>query len=196
MKVPYFSGEYLRSKSSEFTKRYNSLGKTPTPIEEIVEFDFGIDIIPVPGLQDGFDVVAFLSKDRKEIRVDEFIYNLRPNRYRFSLAHELGHVVLHENVWREIVFAGVESWKEFVGSVDEKQYSYLEFHANTFAGLVLVPPEQLKASFADCVNKARAAQLDVTDDATRDHIEGYISRQFVVSKDVVHRRIEADHLWA
>ena len=66
-------------------------------IEEIVEFDFRINIVPVLGLQREFEVEGFTSGDLKNIYVDEYTYTDRITRYRFTLAHEMGHIVLHRH---------------------------------------------------------------------------------------------------
>jgi hypothetical protein len=49
--VPIYSYEDLRKKADEFLGTYNPAGMIPVPIEEIVEFEFGINIVPVLGLQ-------------------------------------------------------------------------------------------------------------------------------------------------
>ena len=35
-----------------------------------------------------------------EIRVDQYVYMNRLNRYRFSLVHELAHRILHPDLWK------------------------------------------------------------------------------------------------
>lgn len=56
----------------------------PVPVEEIVEFGFGINIVPVPGLLAVHEVDAFTSRDLKSIMVDLSVFESRsPNRYRF-----------------------------------------------------------------------------------------------------------------
>jgi len=42
----------------------------PVPIEEIVEFGLGINIIPLPGLHVSHEIDGFLSADMTEISVD------------------------------------------------------------------------------------------------------------------------------
>ena len=61
----------------------------PTPIEEIVEFDFDMDIIPILGLKAEVGVDAFLASDLHSISVDEDVMMHFKFRFRFSLAHEL-----------------------------------------------------------------------------------------------------------
>lgn len=197
-KAPYLSKEDLRQRAERFLADHNPSRTIPVPIEFIVESRFDMDIVPVPGLQAEFDVVAFITKDMREIRVDEYVYLNRPNRYRFSLAHELAHRILHPDLWNEIDFDDVQSWKAVIEeSIPEREYGFIEFHANCFAGVVLVPPPELRDQFVQCIALTKQHGLDVTDEATgaKDIIESHIARHFEVSRDVVHRRIEADELW-
>ena len=137
--IPRFSYEDLRKKADEFLLRYNPSGDIPVPIEEIVEFDFKINIVPVLGLQREFEVEGFTSGDLKNIYVDEYIYTDRITRYRFTLAHELGHIVLHRHLYRDNKFKAIHGWKEFINSMTEEEHSWLEYQGYAFAGLVLVP---------------------------------------------------------
>lgn len=98
-RTPFFRYENLRQHAEDFLSEHHPGRQIPVPIEQIIEFRFGIDIVPMPGLSN-FDTVAYISHDLTEIRVDDFVYHHRPNRYRFSLAHELGHRVLHADVYR------------------------------------------------------------------------------------------------
>lgn len=116
----------------------------------------------------------------------------------FGLAQELAHRLLHRKLWRQIQFQDIASWKAAVtDSIPEREYGYVEFHANFFAGLVLVPAQDLEGEFRSSVERAKEAGVDVMDEnsGARDLIESYVARQFQVSRDVVHRRLDADGLW-
>src|SRR3990172_7989294 len=95
LNVPHLSYDALRRRAHDFLQTHHPKGTIPIPIEEIIEFNFQVDIVPVPGLQDAFEVDGFISSDLKTITVDAFIYDRRPGHYRFTLAHELAHAVLH-----------------------------------------------------------------------------------------------------
>jgi len=197
-KAPYYSKEVLRGKAAAFLAEHNPDGTIPVDIELIVEAKFGMDIVPIPGLQDRIEAVACITRDLQAILVDEFVYSHRVNRYRFSLAHELAHRLLHREQWQEIQFHDIASWKEAVGrTIPEREYGFVEFHANFFAGLVLVPPANLRTSFDRCVDHAKQQGIDITDEASGAQVivEGYIAKEFEVSADVVHRRLDADGLW-
>ena len=151
----------------------------------------------MPGLGN-FDTVAYLSHDLTEIRIDEFVYNHRPNRYRFSLAHELGHRVLHADVYQQFKFSDVASWKHVMTDVIPlDQYRYLEWHANSFAGLILVPAAELRQAFFDDVEKGQANGIDFDEPGTgaRELVEAHLANFFEVSAEVIHKRIEFDELW-
>ncbi|MBI1999774.1 MAG: hypothetical protein HYS69_00995, partial [candidate division NC10 bacterium] len=79
---PVLSYEGLRRRAGDFLRTHHPKGTIPIPIEEIVEFNYRIDIIPVPGLQEAFEVDGFISSDLKAITVDAFVYEHRPGRYR------------------------------------------------------------------------------------------------------------------
>jgi len=196
--VPILSRDDLRKRAAQFLSRHHSDHSVPVPIEQIVEFGFGMDIIPAPGLQQHFDIVAFISKDLMEIRVDEYVMFNRLNRYRFSLAHELAHRVLHEGVFSECEFHDISGWKAVMDDrIPDKEYGFLEWQANCFSGFVLVPPAQLEDAFSEAIEKAAKNGIDCDnlDDSARDIIEEHIARKFDVSAAVCHKRIEKDRLW-
>lgn len=66
------SYEDVRREAEEFLGEYHRSLSIPTPIEEIVEFDLGIDVIPIVGLKDEIKVDAFLASDLSAIFMDEY----------------------------------------------------------------------------------------------------------------------------
>lgn len=102
--VSYLSYGTINLAAENFLKTYHPANTIPIPIEEIIEFKLGIDIIPLHGLHQAFDTDGFISSDLKSISVDLFVYESRPGRYRFTLAHEIGHLVLHSELYKEIRF--------------------------------------------------------------------------------------------
>ncbi len=194
--APLFSYEDLRQQAHEFLAKYHPKGTIPVPIEEIVEFQFDIDIVPMPGLQTAFDVVSFLTSNLREIHVDEFVYRNRPGRYRFSLAHEIGHCVLHRDLYQQFRFSNISQWKEFLGTSSEREYRFLEWHANTFAGLVLVPHDHLLAEAGKCVELIKSSDLDLARnwDYAWTQIAASLADPFEVSTQVIERRLEKEKI--
>jgi len=193
VKVPYISKDELRARAEDFLAKHHPSRSVPLPIELIIE-RMGIDIVPTPGLQLVCDVDAYTTWDLKWICVEEFVYLHRPARYRFSLAHELGHIELHAAIFKAHRFHTAEEWKEFVSSIDEREYGFLEFHANEFAGHLLVPRTELLAEVEACKSRVSdvLAGSEADADVFRDFVAECIAQRFEVSRAVALRRMERE----
>lgn len=69
LQPPVLSYADLRRRARDFLRTHHPAGTIPVPIEEIVEFNYRIDIVPLPGLQEAFEVDGFISSDLKAITV-------------------------------------------------------------------------------------------------------------------------------
>ena len=195
--APRFSYERLRAVALAFLKQHHRSGELPVPIEHIVELKLKLDIVPVHGLQEEFDVDAFITNDLREIRVDEFVQQQRNHRYRFSLAHEVSHLIIHRDLFRQLAFSTIEEWKKSMNSIPADAYRWIEWQANSLGGLLLVPGVPLKGLFEDKVAQARNAKVRIGDlgDSEKKIVESGLTRYFVVSQEVIARRMEYDKLW-
>ena len=61
IEAPYLPYDVLRQRAEQFLSQYHSSRETPVPIEEIVEFQFEMDIVPEPGLHEHFDVDSYIT---------------------------------------------------------------------------------------------------------------------------------------
>ena len=147
IELEYLSYRDIEERTIRFAKKYNPNCIVPFPVEEIIEFDLGIDIIPIPNLQKDFDIEGFTSSDLKSIYVDQSVFERRLYRYRFTLAHELGHIELHADILKKLPCNSVAEWKERYRVIGRRNYGWLEWQANCFAGLLLVPTELLMVHF-------------------------------------------------
>lgn len=193
--LTYLSLDDLRRKAKAFLDRFHPGATIPVPIEEIVDLQFGVDIVPVPNLRGLLEIDAFVTSDLETIFVDAYVYEKFPTRYRFSLAHEIAHAVLHPKVFRHLAFQSIAEWQAVMSSIPEEDYRWLEWQAYALAGLILVPPEPLAIEFERARLKAIHAGFHepLADVAIR-AIEGYVAERFNVSREVVHRRVEKDGL--
>lgn len=197
VKAPYLPYDRLRDIAEKFLDEHYSSRELPIPIEHIVEFGFGIDIVPMPGLHDHFDIDSFPTSDLKEFRVDEFVYKRRPGRYRFSLAHELSHLIIHRDIFAQLTFSSITEWKQVVASIPPDQYQWIETQAYSLAGLILVPPKQLEVVLKETAEKAKGAGVSIEDpsEEIKNIIATQIARIFDVSRDVINRRMKYDGHW-
>jgi len=176
----------------------------PVPIDAIIERALGIDIIPIPGLQKAFEIEGFITSDFTSFYMDDYLFDKKYYyRYRYTLAHEIGHFALHKKYFDQYVFHSLEEWKIFLAELDPRDHSKMEYQSYVFAGLVLAPPNHL----ADLYNSKLAGALSLIDQAKRrgiarsdyleyaiEHLANSLSSSFEVSIDVLKRRIRADHL--
>jgi len=195
--APWLPYEKLRPIAEKFLGEHCPLREIPIPIEHIVDNCFGIDIVPTPGLHKSFDIDSFVTSDFTAIYVDEYVYDSRPQRFRFSLSHEISHVIIHGDVFEKLAFSTITEWKQVVTSIPEKEYGLLEFQANSLAGLILVPPDNLKISFDESIGMAEneGVSLDDPTDVAAEIIEGFLAERFDVSRAVINRRVGYDKLW-
>lgn len=189
----------LRRLAEDFLEEFHEERTLPVPIEEIVEFDFEIDVVPMEGILDDLEVDAFLTSDLKQIYVDAFVLKHRYRRYRFSLAHELAHHELHRSLYERSQIRSVRDWQTVQDSISEDDYAWFEFQANSFAGLVLVPTAELADQYRAAVRAAEEAGLSqetLSSDAGKSHLARWLADQFEVSELVVEKRMEKDGLWS
>ena len=193
---PVLSYHEVRTYAEEFLDDYHSDRSVPTPIEEIVEFDFEMAIIPIPGLKAEVGVDAFLASDLGSISVDEDVMTHFKFRYRFSLAHELGHHWIHDDLYQSVKVQTVTDWKAVQKEIGN-QHFFFEYQANSFAGLFLVPHAALKARFTRRMEEAKAKGLRTADllrHPLRQRLAEGLAGEFEVSDQTMTIRLEKDGL--
>lgn len=143
MSRPNLNFADVANASDNFLRTYHPFLRLPIPIEEIIEQKMNISLYAVPDIKFLLGIDAFISSDFTQITIDKNCFTRYPERTRFSIAHEIGHLILHKN-WYEKY--GPKSLEDFLDShdrMDNQIYKYIEIQAQTFAGLVLVPKDLL-----------------------------------------------------
>jgi len=192
LKVPHYSYKDLRGQANAFLGKFNPTGAIPVPIEEIAEFSLGLNIVPIPGLQDQLEVDGFIASDFRSITVDQFVMEHREKRYRFTLAHELGHFWLHQEIFKNLTFRTIGDWKSFQQNVNAEDYGWLEYQAYAFGGLSLVPREPLASHRATCEQTIRSEGMDPKTEAAQWYICEMLTKIFNVPSSVIEKRLAKD----
>lgn len=191
--------EKIWGQVEEFRAKYESTrdGHLPVDVFSLVEIDLRLDIIPFPDLTLKFQVWAALRADFTGIYVDEETYrdfesgaDWKLKRLRFSLAHELGHFVLHRAIPQASHFASLPDFAKWTQGYGGQKYT-IEQEANEFAGRLLVPVERLVAYHADFVGKLdpRVRQM------LRDPFSEHAASKFGVNSQVISVRLDREGLW-
>ena len=199
-RAPFIRPDQAWREAERIRKNHWPSGEVPVEVEEIL-WGVGLRIDPIPSLKATSDLDAFLSGDLTRIIVDaeEYMDDRRLNRMRFSIAHELGHYVLHKKLYEDIRITSIDDWIRFVESIPEDQYGYIEQQAYEFAGRLLVPIERLRQEVSKAKTKAEAAGFidwDRSGDAARAYMATSVCRVFGVSSQVIEKRIIRERLLA
>lgn len=196
--VDRWSYDGLRRFAEHYLAQVHPDGTIPVPIEEIVDLQLQVDVVPMELLRD-WGVDAFTSHDRRTIYVDRGVYGHRsPNRLRFSLAHELSHILLHEKVFEAATFTDVQGWRNFIESIPAEQYGWIEYQAYALAGLLLVPSPALEEQFAVIAAELEKHGFDVQNLTSPGYaqVAKRLADLFGVSSTVIDKRAVKDGLWS
>lgn len=198
----------IRSIVEEFrNKHIDPVDTIPIPIHKVIEFKLGLDIQPIFGLKDRADTEGFLQSNLTTISVDSKTY--LDDRYKFrlnfTLAHEVGHYILHAEQYKKMKFASTKEFIEFQQSFNEESLEWFEKQANEFAGRLLVPVHKLKELIGaeenyctQLTEKLKSGKEDLSNKEIEsfvlDSLSSRIYKKFEVSKEVVKRRIRTENL--
>ncbi len=201
-KPPRLRWDTIRDKADDFRKNYvNPINKIPVPVEEIIEFKLGIEIVPLIGLKQLIDMEGFLFSDLKTICVDNASYQDERfyKRIRFTLAHELGHLILHSEEIKNASLNSIEDWINIIQNMDQDDLDWFERQANEFAGRLLVPVGKLKELIEKDQEKIESfyqnSPNNEVEEAAITAFSKINSEKFGVSYSVIKTRIYKERIW-
>lgn len=143
MKTPFYSKPQIESYSEELRQRAILNGVedcSRLDLHDVVDFA----VIPYQICLDQdleMQVEAYTCFSTHRIMVSSRAES-NPARKRFTLAHEIGHIILHAEYMHSLVPEGQSPLFKVTSNV-VLQDSYLESQANYFASAFLIPQSQL-----------------------------------------------------
>jgi hypothetical protein len=191
MQIPFLSYETVGSRTEAFLSEYDPSFEVPIPIEDIVDVKMGIDIFPLPRLYKDFGISGFLSHDMTTIYVDEYQYDNYQEKYRFTLAHEIGHYVLHRDTYESVSFDGPDDYLRWILSFPRSVMTWFETHSDWFAEQVLVPTSPLIKICGEVVkqNENFFSESKIRLEDAWSYIANEVAPHFEVNPPVVEKRI-------
>ena len=123
-KTPYILNQKIRELAEKARNDFWN-GETPVDIESVL-MKLKINIIPVSGLMRSINFDSFISSDWKNVYVDNEAYldDFKYRRVRFSMAHELGHLILHKELYESLKIKSLENYYSFYKDAPGDQYSF------------------------------------------------------------------------
>jgi Zn-dependent peptidase ImmA (M78 family) len=116
----------------------------PVPVDRLAKI-LGVRVEYTP-FDDELSGMAFIRDGKPVIGVNS---NHHPNRQRFTIAHELAHVVLHRSKLDATVL--IDKGKNFIprDSLSAEGIDPLEMQANAFASELLMPERLVRQVLAE-----------------------------------------------
>lgn len=190
--IPFLQDEDIRRRADQFCEK-NWGSNIPVDIELIVERELKLDLIPLPGLYKITGSEAFLTGNLKEIVFDTD----RPEvRIRFSIAHEVGHYILHKEQIKMLRSESYEKWREIINNIPGPIWGRAEYQASEFAGRLLVPKQALIQSIKKRKSQIRQAKKILNEDSAAliEYLASNISKEFVVADKTMSIRFHKEDI--
>jgi len=199
-KAPFIPGERIWQQADRLRATHPAGRELPVNVLDLAEFDLHLDLVPVDGLREQLDLDALLMGDLKSILVDKraFMSPRLEYRLRFSVAHEIGHLILHRDIYAGLQHATAVEWFDYISGIPDVEYGWVEWQAYEFAGRLLVPADALREQFQSAIQTAEAAGYSdwlAADEAALDYIATRIATKFGVSAEVIAKRLRSEKLW-
>jgi hypothetical protein len=178
MKVKYLSEAQIEDQAeallSEYEETIEEPIKLPVPVADITTYHLALrlgfddlhQLFDKPLLRGEPDILGAIWVEKRLVLIDRFLDpEIKPSmlgRYRFSVAHEIGHWRLHRSyVARDpdqsLLFDTPSEPTVICRSSQEKER--IEWQANFFASCLLMPRRLVHEVWSDCMNRTRPLLL-------------------------------------
>jgi len=179
--------------------------QTPLDLIDFVELSLKLDLIPYDGLYRNFGADAAITADFSGIYIERETYDIidtapewKLNRLRFSLAHELGHYFLHQQIFIDQNITDDACFLDWLNEHNGEKYK-IEQEANEFAGRLLVPVEKLSDMFDSM--KIKFTELHgsshwMNDVNIREKACELMCQKFGVHPKAISARLSRERIWS
>lgn len=122
-KAPFIPKQRIWQEADRLRTAHPAGRELPVKILDLAEFDLHLDLVPVDRLREQLDIDALLMGDLKSILVDKraFMSPRLEYRLRFSVAHEIGHLVLHHDIYAGLRHATAVEWFDYISAIPDKR---------------------------------------------------------------------------
>jgi len=167
---------------------YGSIIQIPVDIDYLIEkHPLVIDFDLVKGLKYEFGIagtVFRLKEDCFAIYIDENIADKSPYFYRFTVAEELSHLILHKDLINKI-----DSIKKAAKLKADKRYKNMDRNAKRFAAAILMPNKHvINDSEILYKNLMSKGVIDKPEEMLREMITT-LRKKYDVSKETMFYRL-------
>lgn len=152
----------------------SGVSKPPVPVEKIA-IEYGA-LLSFEPFEDKEAISGMLFRDNKQVVIGINSAHGK-TRQRFSIAHELGHLLLHEGK----LFVDKVSRINLRDETSSKAIDREEIEANSFAAALLMPKDLVIKEITKRIGRSRTIELDV--------LISDLAKLFGVSKEAMDYRL-------
>jgi hypothetical protein len=194
--VPYYSFFDYKVLASQFLRRHGFPKGNSLPVDiEVLLDKAGIQIHPVDRMYQDFGVKGAVLKTPVgyAIAIDANHYESESQEFyfRFTLAEELSHILLHEKL-----IAGISTLDEvlkFHASLNDEDYKWIEQQARSMASQLLLPSQVFDQYVVDWVRE-HLEEIQATEFFNKDELAAFIAERMYkvlkLSRDVVRHSLK------
>jgi len=114
-------------------------------IEKLIDQKYEIIIDIHYNLQPKYDVMAYMLTQSKRLFIDDNLFDNPRNakRYRFTLAEELAHFIIHKDVYKDCKTLNERVGREAL--LTSREQWYMETNAKALASAILMPKSLIES---------------------------------------------------
>jgi IrrE N-terminal-like domain len=203
VEVPFISEKEIESAAEQvllgYERAMTPIAVPPVPIEKIITFlnlkqDI-LDLYAFLGMERdaGFDLLGALCVESGRIyvhhEIDPDVYSWREGRYHFTLAHEIGHWVLH----RRLLEARIgqlslleDELRPALVCRKSDSVKPIEWQANKFASCLLMPSKLIHYAWHGAAKSGSSNSA-----TTQERLVKQIANEFACSVQAMRIRLES-----
>lgn len=196
--VEYLTDNAIETKVSELLSEMQSPIDTPRTSDflvDIISKELNMKLVIDQQLPDG--ELGLCNFSQRIIAISSELQYDSP-RWRFTLAHEIGHVLLHESICHQNLINSISDDETSLDSViSDNALSRLELQANKFAVQLLIPTKLFLAHYSYKhqligIRRYPYMHLDNQPCNVKDCLSmfSYLGQIFNVSKEVIKIRLK------
>lgn len=192
LKIPYRDNEQIIEIINNELGDYNIISNLEL-LKFISKREYHIEQSVLPN-----NILGEVDFESKKITISNTLYEGSP-RWRFTIAHELGHIILHSEQIKESNIKAIDDYFDDEMSninISDKTISRMEIQANSFAAILLAPSSSLDIAYKTLFIKEGIRNFPIlTIDNQPCNINlanrmlSTLSSYFNVSKEVVKKRL-------
>jgi len=202
-----YSAKHLERLSMGVLKRYapeTLCGEPiPTPIERLIEFDYGLYLCYMNLSKDGktlgktcFDdgytkvydrgkqQMVYIKVEKGTIIIEADLLSGHLRKLRFTQCHELAHWIGHRDILTE-----TQRQPALIVETPDPEEKWIEWQANEIARNLLLPMQTVRPFFHFLKNKLRLSETDIIKEIMETYI---VSKQTAAIQLHEHKLIKMD----